>query len=114
MVSQLLSTVLDGRSLLWIWSPWIDGLWIGGWALAGSLGVGWGRSRWLRILIITGLMITLVGICYGVLLLGGWIPLLPAVFSLALSSLGSALWLPISDRQRDSIHKSLESDHESV
>lgn len=35
-VSQLLSSVLDGQPLFWFWSPWVEGLWTFGWAVAGG------------------------------------------------------------------------------
>jgi CHASE2 domain-containing sensor protein len=36
MISQILSTVIDQRPLIWWWPEWAEALWIGGWALVGS------------------------------------------------------------------------------
>lgn len=99
MVSQVLSAVLDGRSLLWVWSPWGDWIWIGSWAAVGSLFVWCGRLQPISlnqylvylILIMSGLLIMLPVICYGVLLISGWIPLVPAVIALILSSSGTGI-----------------------
>ena len=40
MISQLLSAVLDGRSLLWVWSLGQEMLWIGSWTLVGGVAGG--------------------------------------------------------------------------
>lgn len=86
MVSQLLSAVQEERSLLWVWSRWVDWLWIGSWS---SVGVGLGcclGGRWFWVG--TGLAcIGLSGLCIGVFsLAAGWIPLIPAAMALGLGS----------------------------
>ncbi|NJO93611.1 MAG: CHASE2 domain-containing protein [Hydrococcus sp. RM1_1_31] len=40
MVSQILSTILDGQRQFWFWTQWQEGLWILGWCLIGGL-LGW-------------------------------------------------------------------------
>jgi CHASE2 domain-containing sensor protein len=82
MVSQMLSAVLDKRPLLWVWSPGIDLLWIGGWTLLGGL-IVWRfqNFRWIGI-ITAGGCVLLVGSCWLILIQGGWIPLVPAVLGL--------------------------------
>ncbi len=37
MVSQILSSVLDGKPLVWFWSKPGEMLWIWGWALVGGI-----------------------------------------------------------------------------
>jgi CHASE2 domain-containing sensor protein len=93
LISQLLSAVLDERSLIWWWSDWIEGLWILTWALLGGLWA-WmiGRSRlfWL-----TGAvsLIVLVASCYGCLTQAGWIPLVPSALALILTQIAGSQWV---------------------
>ena len=86
MVSQMLSAVLDGRSLLWVWSPVIEIVWIGGWSLLGGL-MAW-RFRQLKwaCLGLGGSIVLLIGGCWFVLIQGGWIPLVPALLGVFLTS----------------------------
>ncbi len=100
-LSQILSAVLDGRPLLWMWSPWIDGIWIGSWAIAGGL-LAWAlcarKSRSVampQVALAIGLSTgVLYGICVGILiLLGGWVPFVPAALTLGASSTGVAILL---------------------
>lgn len=87
MVSQLLSAVLDRRPLLWVWPQWLEAAWVLSWAVVGAL-LGWWLGRlWslvLALFLATGF---LTGICFLLLLQGGWVPLLPPVLVLAGSSL---------------------------
>lgn len=91
MVSQLLSSVLDGRPLIWAlphWRAlqWGDGLWIIIWSLISGLLA----RRLLRSPILVGLMIAgLVGglyyICLMALNQGGWLPIIPTAMSVFLT-----------------------------
>jgi CHASE2 domain-containing sensor protein len=86
MVSQILSAVLDQRSLLWVWSPGVELLWIGGWTLLGGLVVWRFRQlRWIVIAIAGSLVLLIVG-CWFILVQGGWIPLVPALLGIVLNS----------------------------
>jgi CHASE2 domain-containing sensor protein len=91
MVSQLLSAVQDGRPLLRLWPLWADLLWIISWAGLGAglsvLGL-WPR-RWLLALVLATLLLT--GCSFVLLLVGWWVPLVPAALALGLSSGGR--WL---------------------
>jgi CHASE2 domain-containing sensor protein len=81
MVSYILSAVLDRRSLLWVMPVWGDALWIGGWAFVGGT-VAWGCRSRRTIALSTGIAIgILYASCFGILLLGGWFPLIPALLS---------------------------------
>jgi CHASE2 domain-containing sensor protein len=94
MVSQLLSAVLDQRPLLWVWSLWAEIGWIAVWSLLGGT-LGWA----IRHLILLAAAIALacamlLGLCFGLLLQGGWIPLIPACGVLLLTSSAVRLSLP--------------------
>ncbi len=76
MTSQLVSAVLDGRSLLRVWPMWGDYLWIVGW---GFVGVVAGRRWW----VVGGGMGVLYGLSWGLLGGGGyWVPLVPGALAL--------------------------------
>ncbi|MBD2037011.1 CHASE2 domain-containing protein [Leptolyngbya sp. FACHB-321] len=91
MISQILSAVLDQRPLLWVWSTWVETIWLAGWALMGSA-LAW-QFRRLEFLILTvgmaiGILIVLCQIC---LIQGGWIPLAPPIIALLMTSTAVAL-----------------------
>jgi CHASE2 domain-containing sensor protein len=87
MVSQILSAVLDGQPLLWVWSAWGEILWIWGWSLVGSV-IAWGLRWWLllRLGLVVIMLVTLYGICFVLLLQGGWVPLVPSALALAIAA----------------------------
>ncbi|MBW4565771.1 MAG: CHASE2 domain-containing protein [Mojavia pulchra JT2-VF2] len=88
MVSQLLSAALDGRSLLWSWSIWGEGIWIGGWSFLGGL-----LAAYLHRLAYLGLaggiaMTVLYSSCLIIFITSScWVPLVPAALALAGSSI---------------------------
>jgi CHASE2 domain-containing sensor protein/two-component sensor histidine kinase len=87
-VSQIVSAVLDNRSLLQVWSEAGEYLWIVFW---GLLGISLGRFILSPFKILLGLGLSsalLVGICYGLLLLSWWVPLIPTVLVLVLNGTG--------------------------
>jgi len=90
-VSQILSAVLDSRSLLWSWSDTQEGIWIFGWALIGGV-LAWYVRHPLKF---AGAIAITVGIIYGTCFLlflrGGWIPLMPGAIALVATSTGVIL-----------------------
>ncbi|MEO1621561.1 MAG: CHASE2 domain-containing protein, partial [Cyanobacteria bacterium J06632_3] len=89
LVSQLLSATLDQRPLIWTWPLAVDGLWIFAWSLAGSsLIVGIRTHRYGTIVVIVASGVLLI-CCWGLLLLGGWIPLVPSFICLFGSSVAT-------------------------
>lgn len=86
VVSQLLSAVLDQRPLFWFWAEWQEGLWIGVWALAGGL-LSWRIRRfiWFSLTAIGSLGL-LVGLGFGLFLLGGWVPLVPPALAAGMTA----------------------------
>ena len=85
-VSQILSTVLDDRPLIWVWAGWIEGLWIAAWAALGALLPLWLRSPTYRGVGILVLSFTLWSGCIILFMQGGWIPLIPPLLTLCLSA----------------------------
>lgn len=98
MVSQLLSAVLDGRSLLWAWTLWQEGLWVLAWALLGS-GLGLIRRLPVLGLAVLGAIASLSAVCLGLLIsLGCWVPLVPAALAIVGSSGSIALYTRTAQR----------------
>jgi CHASE2 domain-containing sensor protein len=88
MVSQIVSAVLDQRPLLWVWPVWGEALWIWGWSLFGGL-LCWRFQLLLRLGLVVGTLFILYGLCFGLLIQGGWVPLVPS--ALALVSTGGSV-----------------------
>lgn len=86
LVSQILSATLDQRPLIWVWHPSLESLWIGLWAITGSLLAQYTNSRWRWLFTLGIASILLVTMSWQVLLLGGWIPLLPSQLTLVACS----------------------------
>ncbi|BAY79265.1 hypothetical protein NIES25_57490 (plasmid) [Nostoc linckia NIES-25] len=86
MVSEILSAALDQRPLLWVWSQWADICWISGWSLTGGLLAWYVRKTAYLSIAITAAWVILFGLCLIVLTQGVWIPLVPPMISLLLSS----------------------------
>ncbi len=101
MTSQILSAVLDKRPLLWSWSEIGEGFWIVIWSLTGSgtAIVFLSNPNSFLLFLYTGTCIFILSlICFVFLLQGGWIPLLPAAISFAVSSFAGRFLLKHWDR----------------
>ncbi len=86
--SQILSAVLDQRPLLQVWADGWEYLWIVAWGLLGmSLG-RFVRSPWKMLFGLGVVIVSLIGVCYGLILLGWWVPIVPVVFVLVLNGAG--------------------------
>jgi CHASE2 domain-containing sensor protein len=98
IVSQLLSSALDGRSLLQSWPEWLEWLWILTWAGVGIV-ISWGgSSSSVMIFRILAAGSGLLGICFVAFLWGWWLPIVPSGFALV----GNAVTLLIvRNRERD-------------
>lgn len=81
-VSQILSTVLDDRPLIWYWPQGNEILWILGWSIVGGL-VAWRTRRlWLFGLGVVVAAGVLYGTSYVLFLNAGWVPLVPPMIGL--------------------------------
>lgn len=82
ILSQLLSVVLDKRSLLWTWSEGVEWLWIWGWSLVGGC-LAW-KIKHPLMLVGAGVVATfaLFGVSWGLFLQAGWVPLIAPALSL--------------------------------
>ncbi|MBW4422829.1 MAG: CHASE2 domain-containing protein [Myxacorys californica WJT36-NPBG1] len=96
MVSQILSSVLDNRPLLWVWSSWGELFWISSWSVVGGL-VAW-RFRQLKGfgIALAGCAIVLSGCCWVVLAQGGWIPFVPALIGVIVTSGTAAYYFTVN------------------
>jgi CHASE2 domain-containing sensor protein/two-component sensor histidine kinase len=87
-VSQIISSVLDGRSLLNVLPDGWEYIWIISW---GILGMSLGRIILSPFKLLVGLgilSVLLVSSGYLLLLAGWWIPVVPALFALVLNGAG--------------------------
>ena len=85
-ISQIISAVLDGRSLLWWWSSGVELLWVWSWAVLGSILV-WLIRRFLYLGVsIAAALFLLFSLCSGILMNGGWIPIIPPALALIITS----------------------------
>ncbi len=84
MVSQLLSTVKDQRSILWFSPLCVEIFWIWLWSVLGGLIAWYSRLLPLNLGIkITGAIISLNGICFVLLLTkGALLPIIPSALTL--------------------------------
>ncbi len=86
-VSQILSTVLNNRPLMWCWSEGPEILWILGWSVVGGL-LAWRiRRLWLFGLgVVIGVGV-LYGVTYVLFLNSGWVPLVPPIIGLVATAI---------------------------
>lgn len=86
VVSQILSTILDGQRLFWYWPQGVEIGWIWIWSLAGGFWV-WRlkRSALLGVAILASLL-GLGGACFISFSLMGWIPFAAPALALLLTS----------------------------
>ena len=87
MIGQILSAVLDNRPLLWYWNGWTEAVWIWLWSIIGGLLSISTFNRWhlLVNLVVSSIVIFIV--CFVVFTYSGWIPLIPTVLALSITTL---------------------------
>ena len=86
--SQIVTAVLDRRSLLRVWADAWEYLWIVAWGLLGiSLG-RFLRSPWKILLGLLVASVSSIALCYWLILLGWWVPIVPVLLVLVLNGAG--------------------------
>ncbi|MEL6462781.1 MAG: CHASE2 domain-containing protein [Cyanobacteria bacterium J06621_15] len=89
MVSQIISSVLYDRPLLWWWSTWKEAIWVWGWSFIGD-SIVWLFSKPLhRGLSLTVSFMILFLICFGIFVQSGWIPFIPSALVLLSSPIAT-------------------------
>ncbi|MEG4507137.1 EAL domain-containing protein [Microcoleus sp. F6_B4] len=103
MLSQILSAVLDGQSLFWVWPEWAEILWNGAWAMVGGV-VAWRVQHPARAGLAGGAgLMGLLAIAYGIFSGGGWIPLVSPTLGLVVTGLGVSAYRKLYDAFHDSL-----------
>ncbi len=105
LVSQLLSTVLDGRPLFWFWFEWEEILWIIGWAVVGSSLAWYIRHPFLLGLAGTGTLFILLGTGFGIFLQQGWVPVMTPAIAFLFNGVPVAAYRIIRQRQINQLVK---------
>ncbi|WP_293330802.1 EAL domain-containing protein [Microcoleus sp. CAWBG58] len=101
MLSQLLSAVLEGRSLFWIWPQWAEILWNGSWAVLGGV-VAWRIVHPARAGLVGGaLLVGLLGISFAMFIEGGWVPLVSPALGLVVTGVGVSAYRKLYDAFHD-------------
>lgn len=92
MASQLISHILDGRSLIRWWGLGPEALWILSWALAGGFMARYTLRLSQTVAVSAGGVLVLYGSCYGAMVLGAlWLPLVPPLVTFLLTARGVAM-----------------------
>ncbi|OCQ99103.1 serine/threonine protein kinase [Nostoc sp. MBR 210] len=115
ITSQILSTVLDGRPLIWYWPELLEIIWVLAWSLLGSF-LGWRWGHPLMLLVVGGVVLaSLVGICGGLFLLAAWIPLIPPATAFVFSSVGMLVYTAYNtQKQTKLIIQQVEQQQEAI
>jgi len=105
MVSQILSAVLDKRSLLWVLPHWGEVLWIWGWSAMGGV-LAWRIRLGLNLAIAIAIAIAcLCGLCFALLVeTTCWLPLVPPALALVATS-ASVAYTTSKTRQQQNTSK---------
>ncbi|MEH2247559.1 CHASE2 domain-containing protein [Nostoc sp.] len=115
IASQLISTVLDGRPLIWYWPDWAELIWVWGWSLLGSI-LAWRWQNPLLLLVVGGTtLLGLVGICVALFFQAGWVPLIPSALALVISSISVIAYTSYQNqRQTQVIILQVEKQQEAI
>ena len=115
IASQLISTVLDGRPLIWYWPDWAEVIWVWCWSLLGGI-IAWRWQNPLLLLAVVGTtLLGLVGICVALFLQAGWIPLVPSGLALVISSTCVIAYTSYQNqRQTQAIILQVEKQQEAI
>lgn len=100
IVSQLLSSALDGAPLMKVWGRQWEYLWVAGWALLATYIGSVFRKPWTIAISLMLTITTLFFTCYIAFLQGWWIPFIPNLLVL-IFGITAAAW--ISNRQSEQL-----------
>ncbi|MDY6782487.1 MAG: CHASE2 domain-containing protein [Cyanobacteriota bacterium] len=93
--SQIVSAVLDNRTILSPLPGWMDGMWIWGWSMATAILLLF-IQRPVRQVVLFCVVLGLVSaLSYGLFLWGSWVPLVPAIFAIAVTGSGAIVLLKV-------------------
>ncbi|EAZ88807.1 CHASE2 domain-containing protein [Crocosphaera chwakensis] len=84
VISEMISAVKDERPLLWSWPQWGDMLWIWVWSLTGGIIVWKVRRPLYKGIGISVAVVVLWGVCWFILLQGGWVPFVPSILAMVI------------------------------
>jgi CHASE2 domain-containing sensor protein len=87
-ISQIISAVLDQRPLLQVWGIGWELAWIVAWGLLGMILGRLVRSPWKLLFGLVILCSSFIGIGYGLIILGWWVPIVPVLLILVLNGTG--------------------------
>jgi CHASE2 domain len=103
-ISQLIQAAQAGRPLIQAWADGWEYLWIVGWGGVG-IGLGWAvRSPFKLVTALLGSSLGLLGISYGLLLVGWWIPVVPALLVLLINGAGLTAFYRYDQALRSQVH----------
>jgi CHASE2 domain-containing sensor protein/tRNA A-37 threonylcarbamoyl transferase component Bud32 len=112
IVSQIVSAVLDKQPLWWFMPDWVEGVWIGGWCLTGSV-LAWYIRHPLKLFgAVGGMTILLVGGFAIAFTQTGWLPLVSPVVGLIASSIGMLGLTSYQTQQQQQAMTSLAIDRD--
>ncbi len=110
MTSQVLSAVLDGRPIIQVGTPLQELLWIWGWSCIGGVIAGLCCKNRDRVITIILACAVLWVSCWGGLILGFWLPFVPAVIVLVIlggiTPIRSSLLQPVGLSEHKQTHPS--------
>ncbi len=77
MTSQILSSAIDGKPLIWSWQEWQEIIWVYLWGFGGSASILLLSRPLCMILTQFGGIILIIGSAVMISFVGGWIPVVP-------------------------------------
>ncbi|MEA5551157.1 CHASE2 domain-containing serine/threonine-protein kinase [Anabaena cylindrica UHCC 0172] len=115
VASQILSTVLDGRPLIYYWTDWAELLWIWVCALLGAILAWQWRHPLLLLLVASFILFSLLGVAAGLYLQGVWIPLFAPALAVIISSITMMLYTSYRIQQENqAILLQVEKQQEAI
>ncbi|BCX07619.1 MAG: serine/threonine protein kinase [Fischerella sp.] len=103
VASQIISTVLSDRHLIWYLPNWAEAVWVWGWSIVGGV-LAWQLRYPLRLGLAGSVSLgSLVGVCYLLFLQGAWLPVIPPAVTLVLSGVSVMAYSTYQTQQQTKI-----------